>query len=234
MKQIQQCSTLFILLFLFLEETTAQFALIQDSEGFVNVRSDLSFKNNVTDTLASNRIVWCFEAEGDWYNVDYYKKSNYGNGYVHKSRIKMISTFENIPAKKLEEGQIAFQKDSVKVRIIERKFIAAEHKLQYSTNSGSRYLYKIDNEKPWGIDGNQPRRQYNSIEFTFGKRTVFVPIDGLKNLFDPNLGYTEVHYDRKKDILYVSALNGDGAGGYVVLLIIEQGQYKTRMVFNGF
>lgn len=73
-----------------------------------------------------------------------------------------------------------------------------------------------------------------TAQFTFGKRTVFVPIDGLKNLFDPNLGYTEVHYDRKKEILYVSALNGDGAGGYVVLLIIEQGQYKTRMVFNGF
>ncbi|MDX2069300.1 MAG: hypothetical protein SFV55_12820 [Haliscomenobacter sp.] len=213
-----------------------QFALIHDAEGFVNVRSEPEFKNNVIDTLHTGRVVWCFEKveKKDWYNVDYCKKGNFLNGYIHKSRLKLITDFERIPVKNETKDQVIFQKDSIKVTILRRNFIAAEHKLLNKTNSGLKYLAEIDNEQIWGTDGGIPKIQYKSITVDFGRRKTELPDSALKNLFEPNFNFTEVHCDRKGDKLFINAMNSDGAGGYVVLLIIEKGQYKSRMVTLGF
>lgn len=222
--------------FVYGSQLCGQFALISDVEGFVNVRSKPEFKNNVIDTLHTNQAVWCFEKveKMDWYNVDYYKKGNFYNGYIHKSRLKFIADFEKIPAKNETKDQIIFQKDSIKVTISRRNFTAVEHKLLYKSNSGSKYLAEIDNEKFWGTDGGVPRTQYKAITLEFGGRITELPAAALRNLFDPNFNFTEVHYDRKSDNLYLNALNSDGAGGYVVLLIVEKGIYKSRLVTPGF
>ena len=60
--------------FIYSQEGIYSFALVQDVEGFVNVRSEPSIKNNVQDTLATGRVVWCYEKTGDWYYIDYDKK----------------------------------------------------------------------------------------------------------------------------------------------------------------
>jgi hypothetical protein len=49
-----------------------------------------------------------------------------------------------------------------------------------------------------------------------------------------NYHHTKVHYDKTSDILYIHAMNSDGAGGYVVIWKIEKGGYKERFVSHGF
>ena len=51
----------------------SQFGIINDLDGFVNVRSSAEKGNNVTDKLENGFIVYYFETEGNWINIDYKK-----------------------------------------------------------------------------------------------------------------------------------------------------------------
>lgn len=68
--------------------------------------------------------------------------------------------------------------------------------------------------------------QYGKFILQIGSDMVNLPTD---NLFEPNLDFTSVYIDKKNNIIYVSALNSDGAGGYAVLWIIENGEFKQRI-----
>lgn len=219
--------------FIYSQEDIYSFALVQDVEGFVNVRSDPSIKNNVKDTLATGRVVWCYEKTGDWYYIDYDKKGASNDGYIHRSRLKLINRFEKIPVYKESNDQIVFRKDSLVITLSKKSFVAAENKLQYAMNSGTKYLAKINGKKIWGTDGNVPRTQYKSIEIVWGQRMITVPFTEITDLYEPTLYNTKIVYDRVNDIIYISVLNGDGAGGYVGLFVIKNGSYHSRMITIG-
>lgn len=87
-------------------------------------------------------------------------------------------------------------------------------------------MEKINGDEIWGTDGDVPRMQYGKAILHIGSNKVDLPID---NLFEPNLDFTSVYIDKKNNIIYVSALNSDGAGGYAVLWIIENGKFKQRI-----
>lgn len=58
---------------------------------------------------------------------------------------------------------------------------------------------------------------YESVVITQNGKTLKLPVE---NLFEPNLDYTHVSMD--DDTYYISALNGDGAGGYAVLWVVSK------------
>lgn len=215
------------------QEDVFSFALVQDTEGFVNVRSEPAIKNNIKDTLATGRVIWCYEQAGDWYFVNYDKRGVSHDGYIHRSRLKLINGFEKIPMHKENRDQIVFRKDSLVITMTQKSFVAAEHKLQYAMNSGVRYLAKINGKQIWGTDGNVPRTQYKSIEIALGQRIITIPSTAISDLYEPNFNSTKVFFDHNNDVLYISISNGDGAGGYVGLLIIKNGAYQSRMVTIG-
>ena len=111
--------------------------------------------------------------------------------------------------------------------------MAAENKLQYAINSGIKYLAKINGKQFWGTDGNVPRTQYKSIEIVSGQRMITIPSAETADLYEPSLYNTKVFYDRANDIIYISVLNGDGAGGYVGLFVVKNGSYHSRMITIG-
>ena len=111
--------------------------------------------------------------------------------------------------------------------------MAAENKLQYATNSGTKYLAKINGKQIWGTDGNVPRTQYKSIEVVSGQRMITIPSAEIADLYEPTLYNTKVFCDRANNTIYISVLNGDGAGGYVGLFMIKNGFYHSRMITIG-
>ena len=64
-------------------------------DGFVNVRSSAEKGNNISDKLESGFIVYYFESEENWVNIDYKKNGKELNGYIYKDRIKYITDFTN-------------------------------------------------------------------------------------------------------------------------------------------
>lgn len=99
-------------------------------------------------------------------------------------------------------------------------------------NSG--FLKKIDDLEFLGTDGEIPKRQYKSIEVQINNIKVQIPNEALRNLYEPSLSDSKINYDKINDILYIQSSNGDGAGGYEIIWVIEKKKYKTRIEMSAF
>ncbi len=225
----------FILSFIFYNSLFAQeFAVIIDKDGYTNVRSENNTNSKILDKLNNGHLVCIMNPEGNWWNIDYStKQSEIKYGYIYKDKFKFIAEYEEVPVIKNTESEINFSNTKLKVKIIEKKFEKNKHKLQFVKNYPNQIL-KIDEKEYWGTDGNVPKTEYKSISIKFNKSSFELPRVALQNLYEPNLYSTKVNYDSKKDIIYVSAMNSDGAGGYLVVWKIEKGKYKERFIAYGF
>ncbi|PIF34804.1 hypothetical protein CLU81_5469 [Flavobacterium sp. 9] len=226
-------NVLCILFLLNLSFSYSQFAIVKDSDGYVNVRSSGEIANNISDKLNNGFIVYYFEPKGNWANIDYKKNGKELNGYIYKGKIKFISDFTNIPLKLDQVTEVLFYSPNVKVKITESPFVKEKHKLQF-LKEDSRILTKIDDLDFLGTDGEIPKRQYKSIEVQINNIKVPIPNEALRNLYEPSLYNSQINYDKINDILYIQSSNSDGAGGYEIIWVIEKKKYKTRIEAYGF
>lgn len=220
-----------ILLCILFQAAFGQFGVIDDKDGFVNIRKSPDVSNNIIDTLRNGEIVFCFElAKGEWLPIDYDLSHQNKSGFIHKSRVKFIERFSEITYNSLTDSSISFKKDSIKLFMTKTKFNPKNNKLQYQKADASKneraWLEKINGKEIWGTDGDVPRNQYGQAILTLGKNQIQLPID---NLFEPNLRSTSVNVDEKNKVIYISSTNSDGAGAYALLWIIENGVCKQRI-----
>ncbi len=204
------------------------FAVINDKDGYVNVRKEKSVHSKVLKKLDNNTLIFVLE----------YDKAYYGNwiyadneGYIYNDRVKWIEKFPKI-AKGITKGNtIVFEGKEIQVTLSTEKFDKSKHSFKYHKEYRD-IIEKIDGKPFWGTDGNMPKREYKSIEVKIRGKQVSIPQSAYNDLYESYL-YTEfnsVHYDKDNDILYIVALNGDGAGAYMVCWQIEKGVYKGRKV----
>ncbi|MFB9077199.1 hypothetical protein ACFFLS_02835 [Flavobacterium procerum] len=221
---------------LFCCNLSAQFAVISDPDGYANIRSEAKKGNNISDRLNNGSPVYCYDSydsANNWIGIDYTKNNKDLGGYVYKDRVKYVSEFSKIPSIKETTEKVIFQKDNLNITIESKNFDPKTAKLGYLKNDKS-ILEKINGKQVWGRDGTIPRKTYKLIAVTIGSKTIEIPKNAFDDLFEPSFFNTEINYDKKEDILYISAMNGDGAGGYVILWIIEKGKYKERQITRGF
>lgn len=220
-----------LLTFICYQATFGQFAIISDKDGFANVRQSPNISNNIIDSLANKEVVFCFEAEGEWLPIDYGFGEQNKMGYVHKSRVKFIKDFTNVPYDTLTDTLVTFKNREGTLKVTTVPFVPDKNSLEYHNENTPKnktsYLVKINGKKIWGTDGNMPKRQYGQVKLQLGNNTFFLPID---NLYEPNLSSTKVNIDQKNRTLYISAFNSDGAGGYAVLWIVDNSEYNKRIV----
>lgn len=216
-----------IILFIF-NFCFAQFAIIKDVDGYVNVRRTPENAYNKTDKLVNDYVVYAFQPQGNWINIDYKKNGALLNGYIYKDRIKFISDFPAVLLKSNSNGKAILESKEVKIELIETAFIQENHKLTYHNNQKSQ-LHKIDGLQIFGKDGDLPTRQYKSITVEFKDVKIQLPPDALQNLFEPTLFNSRANYDATNKVLYISSSNSDGAGGYEIVWIIENFKYKSRV-----
>jgi len=204
------------------------FAVINDKDGYVNVRKEKSVHSKVLKKLDNNTLIFVLE----------YDKAYYGNwiyadneGYIYNDRVKWIEKLPKI-AKGITKGNtIVFEGKEIQVTLSTEKFDKNKHSFKYHKEYRD-IIEKIDGEPFWGTDGNMPKREYKSIEVKIRGKQVSIPQSAYNDLYESYL-YTEfnsVHYDKDNDILYIVANNGDGAGAYMVCWQIEKGVYKGRKV----
>ena len=204
------------------------FAVINDKDGYVNVRKEKSVHSKVLKKLDNNTLIFVLEydkaQEGNWIYAD-------NEGYIYNDRVKWIHNFPQI-AKGITKGNtIVFEGKEIQVTLSTEKFDKSKHSFKYHKEYRD-IIEKIDGKPFWGTDANMPKREYKSIEVKIRGKQVSIPQSAYNDLYESYL-YTEfnsVHYDKDNDILYIVALNGDGAGAYMVCWQIEKGVYKGRKV----
>lgn len=135
----------------------SQFAIISDPDGYVNVRSSAKITNNVSDKLNNGFIIYYFEPQGNWANIDYKKGGKELNGYIYKGKIKYITDLKEIPLNISQDEKVILNNGSIKIEISETKFLKEKHKLQFLKDQN--FLKKIDNLDFLGTDGEIPKKR---------------------------------------------------------------------------
>ncbi|MGN7819438.1 SH3 domain-containing protein [Chitinophaga sp. 22536] len=217
-------------------QVRAQFGIIQDKDGYTNVREGAGISRKIADKVLNGEIVYAWEREGDWCDVNYRRNGEIQGGFVHSSRIKMLEdVFEKIKVRRQDETNAVFQQDSVTVMFTTRPFVEKAHQIgRDKSDSNYPIVNKIDGKAFYGCDGGLPTHEYNTFTIQIGNRAVVVPDKAIRDLYQPNPELTIVYYDRKNDRLYITATNSDGAGSYEVLLQFDRGVYTKRAIFYGF
>ena len=230
---------LLILFFLLTTNAFAQglfgdYALVKDKDGYVNIRAKASVKSQIVGTLPANTLVNVYFWEDEptppnWIAVD--------RGYVHKSRLKMISEFPSIGKGKEQGNSITIAGKGISVTLTQQKFDKTKHKITKKKHKEySEYI--IDGKRAQGLDGGLflPENHYKSITVTINGKNVPIPKSAYDDLYEVWVHpYNNmVYYDKEDDVLYIFVRCGDGAFSYEVCWQIVKGEYKTRIIGQPF
>jgi hypothetical protein len=116
------------------------FAVIQDKDGFTNVRFDPTVKSKIVGTLKNNDVFFAMQEAGkeDWYEVG----SPNVKGFVHKSRMKLFSSFSKINVSLERENYLKFHGQNVSLEIVLEKFNPLTNNIL--RNSDGKVVEKIN------------------------------------------------------------------------------------------
>ena len=222
----------FILLFLLISDIVfAQeeaFAVINDKDGYVNVRKGKSAQSKVLKRLNNKTIVFVYNydkaTDGNWIYID-------EEGYIYNDRVKWIHKFPII-AKGIAKGNtIVFEGKEIQVVLTSGKFDKSKHSFEYFKDSPTG-IEVIDDALLYGTDGKMPTTEYRSIVINIHGKQVSLPKDAYSDLYEPTFltDHNSVYYDKESDILYIVANNNYAERPYKVCWQIEKGVYKGRKV----
>jgi hypothetical protein len=211
--------------------TFGQFAVIEDKDGFCNVRSEAKSGNNIIDKLQNGKVVYCFDEESNWIKINYHNDTKDRNGFIYTGRVKYVENYTSVPKVDEGEDELTLAGNAIKINITIKTFDSSNKVI---INKKYNVVEKINGKPYWGTDGGVPKTQYNAIIISIDGKKIEVPQLALADVFEPNLNSTFASYDDARKILYIYATNGDGAGGYAVIWKIQNGVYKERSVMHGF
>lgn len=210
-----------------------QFAVINDKDGYSNIRRTEEIGNNIQDKLENGHFVYCMETTGNWVDIDYEIKGQSKNGCVYKDRLKVVTTFEKVAMISKGANISLFKNDSIKVTVTSLPFDKTKHTFTHDKDSKD-FIGLIDGKRYWGTDGWLPTVEFKAITVVLGNKTMTLPKLAIENLFEAHIGTMDVNYDKINNTLYIQASAGDASGGYYVIWKIVNGVYKERYIALGF
>ena len=204
------------------------FAVINDKDGYVNVRKEANIHSKVIKKLDNNTLIFVFvydkAHDGNWIHPD-------NEGYIYNDRVKWIEELPKVAKGVEKKNAIHFSGKDIQVALSTEKFDKSKHSFKYHKEYRDM-IEKIDGKPFWGTDGEMPREEYKNSQIYNNGKQVFIPKSAYDDLYEPTF-YTEnnsVYYDKEQDSYYIVATNSDGAGAYMVCWQIEKGIYKGRKI----
>ena len=220
---------LFFCQFAFVRAQEEAFAVINDKDGYVNVREGKSAQSKVLKKLNNKTIVFVYNydkaTDGNWIYTD-------EEGYIYNDRVKWIHKFPII-AKGIAKGNtIVFEGKEIQVVLTSGKFDKSKHSFEYFKDSSTGIEVIDDPALLYGNDGKMPTTEYRSIVINIHGKQVSLPKDAYSDLYEPTFltDHNSVYYDKESDILYIVANNNYADRPYMVCWQIEKGVYKGRKV----
>lgn len=193
-------------------------AVIQDRDGYTNVRAEASIQAQVIARVPNDKVFWFYPEEYDqpqeWIMVyvptDRYNQSMATQGYMHRSRIKPLCQFARPAA-----SELYFHYDL-------QPFNAGAHTIKVEEN----WYQILDIPEIRGTDGGKPRVEVKSITARVQGQPVVIPSRLYRGTFECTNNF-EVR--RKGNIYFVYQNNSDGAGGYELVWVLTKAGLKQRL-----
>lgn len=135
----------------------------------------------------------------------------------------------------------------VSVVITGAPFDTTKHTFGYDRSQQVAFLCNIDGHGFWGTDGAMPRREIKVLSVRIQGKILKVPKHAYANLYEPNFCdnypgspdepiavHAGCRLSKDRSRIYIHMMNSDGAGGYLVTWIFQNGRYLGRVVEHGF
>jgi len=250
MKRIKKYGT-FIAFSIFFSSLTAQmtpFAVINDKDGYTNIRYGKDRK--VIDKIRSNQVfavTSIVDEDGwqDWYWIDYPNHSptekpfekfinKTKSGMIHRSRISFLTDLPQWE-KSVTDSTLICSHGSSKITVRYGKFIKKDH---HYLKDPKNVILKIDGSEPWGIDGilydNTTEIKYIKLEIN-NKMICEFPKESIKNMLMPTADIHQFGVAEGSEgtlLLYMS--NSDAAGAYDVVWTIKSHRVSNQFIYRNF
>lgn len=217
----------------------AEFAQIIDSDGHTNMRQEPSVKSSIIGKVRHG--AWVYTPEGDsldspskdgWYYSSYrYPNGQQLEGWIHQSRLRLVSSYPKIPVTTRADG-FSCLKNGTGLMVSMGNFPYLAHKKEFTGRNDKAGLTKYRGKRVWGTDGTIPQTHYRSIVFTRNGKKRAADKVLFEHLFNPYFDTISEHrhrcfYNAADDTFFLTALNSDGAGVYEALFIFSHGRLKT-------
>lgn len=224
------------LLFFLTIDLMSQTAIIEDKDGFTNVRKEASAQAEIIYQLAENEVFfYADESYGNssdnenWVNVMIPRnkfsiitdiENSYYYGYIHRSRLKPLMELDNVS--KLG-GQLIFQVARVDT---------LDKKVDNLIDGYHPYGLEIDLYQSWEV---------TSLHLLWNGSIIPQPEVLFNDLY--NITFHEGEYRSnshrfrtytKGQITFIAQDCADGAGYYQIVWVIENQRIKQRLVGNIF
>ena len=210
------------------------YAVIDDPDGYTNVRLEPSIKSQVLGKIVDGEIFWVSEDdESGWCYVNFLQESDADanindyekmvdglvlrDGYVHKSRVRRLNSPEGGFLMNADAGPDNYMmKDSLMVYMKISKYTAPD---------------AVDIRETWGIDIGDgiPKEKIASAYLEINDQRYFLPTSGF---FEANFSTTELIYDELMDVFLLTMINSDGAGYYLCAWKVSRNGDVKRYAFR--
>ncbi len=205
--------------------------VVDDPDGYVNVRSGPSRTSKIVAKVSSGGVVVVEAAlEGEWARLTSDQEGEPPR-YAHASRLTPITSWRQAAATQGDEGKEAvFHHEGFEVQVSRVPFEESGRAITRDEHG----LQLVDGTRPWGRDGGLPEESLVLTVKNDGRK-VDIPEAATRDLFEPNLDSMVVltPSDPSEHALVLMA-NSDGAGAYCVIWAFEKGRYRGRVVYNPF
>lgn len=215
--------TFFILLAISFTSALVEVAIIQDPDGWTNIREQPNILSKVLIKVYENQVFWYDEPdiETEWIEVFIPKNDfslacfDYGliRGYIHQSKLKPLRKL-----RKYNGDQFRF---SYHLKAFEEKF----KKIDWQDNGS--WIKSINGMHAWGTDDNIPKIEVAGMAVKYHSKTVPIGRMLYEDLFECTNDFdTYVN----GETFFVYQWNSDGAGAYAVVWVFNNGELKQRFV----
>ncbi|HFK9534394.1 TPA: SH3 domain-containing protein [Acinetobacter baumannii] len=221
-----------------IEALHADFGLIQDKDGYVNVRENSSLSSKVTSKLNNNEIVSCVMDE-ETNNFCLVNASNGATGFVYKNRINNFSGYTSIKLSQYSREKVIYSDKNIIVEVYAKKAIS-DPKL-YKTFKG-KYKY-FNNKNFFGTDGSLPDNNFLQLDKIIVKEKdnrIEISRTELEQYFFPKDGIDEGKneladfkiYYLNNNIFILNTFNNGGAAAYNIVLNIKNGKLVANKAWK--
>ncbi len=202
----------------------AQFGVVQDKDGFVNVRE---LENSTSQILAKIKSGTILSIDPEptnpnWILVEYKPESN---GYIYHDRLKKIEDFEMIKPSTITSNSVAFSFGHYQLSVEIQKFNPKNHKITKEND----LVYAIDGNQALGIDGMMPTKEFRSFKIQYKNQSIDVPRNFYSNLFNTDVESFKLSYNKNLNQYYLFGSFSDGAASFDAVWVLENGKIVQHL-----
>lgn len=228
------------------------YAIVQDSDGYVNLRESQSLNSKIIAKVPNNTPLYCEIHNYDG-NTRYceVKINDDVSGYIHQSRLHFFNKSSeykpfNITATTTTSATLTNQYAQIHIKLAQKTLNKSDFRFD---KNHFGYLYQ--NKRFYGTDGGLPmdsmgNHQYSShfydmISLNIGNQTISIPKREFSHLFIPDyfveqneaMDRISAFINPKTNHVYLFLVQSDGAASYSVAFEFDHGRFIKKYLWLG-